>query len=224
MKIPRLFVGLLQCAALVLLTGSLISVNAQKRNIMTIGDSNGAAKDGWVSQLEKLCPKSAFHNFSIPGNTIGFDNLNQERLNTLKNIDRYFMKVAEKTDRLDAVIVLLGTNDCKSTFQDRMEETVQNLESLMSRIRKQADEETTIILVTPPPYGPDQMLEEKYKGGNYCVQQMLPEYQRIADEFTLTYVNIYDVLQPVFIQYTTDGVHLTSEGQQIIAREILKQL
>ncbi|HRQ29860.1 MAG TPA: prolyl oligopeptidase family serine peptidase, partial [Saprospiraceae bacterium] len=52
-----------------------------KMNILTIGDSNGASEYGWPVQLKKLMPFSNIINVSIAGNTIGFDNLGQEKLN-----------------------------------------------------------------------------------------------------------------------------------------------
>ena len=62
---------------------------APGRCILTIGDSNGASGEGWVTQLARLRKDDQIINTCISGNTIGFDNLGSESLNTLKNIGTY---------------------------------------------------------------------------------------------------------------------------------------
>ncbi|MGB3004957.1 MAG: hypothetical protein WBC06_00490, partial [Chitinophagaceae bacterium] len=63
--------------------------NLKPLHILTIGDSNGAFDYGWPEQMKKLLPFSTIINKSIAGNTIGFDNLDQPKLNTLTNLNQY---------------------------------------------------------------------------------------------------------------------------------------
>jgi len=54
--------------------------------VLAIGDSNGAKEYGWVDQLKKVHFEDFIYNTSISGNTIGFNNNDQEKLNTLLNV------------------------------------------------------------------------------------------------------------------------------------------
>ncbi len=60
--------------------------------ILAIVDSHGAIEQGWVDQLRELRPNDSILNYCISGNTIGFDNLNRDTLNTIKNINKYINK------------------------------------------------------------------------------------------------------------------------------------
>lgn len=197
------------------------------RKVMTIGDSNGAAAQGWVQQLQNLSVDDSLYNYSIPGNTVGFDNLGKEKLNTLKNIDRYLMDVTKKTTKIDYIVVLLGTNDCKAVFAGKENEIVENMRQLINKIKAYPFPylpKPTIVLVTPPPYGPDSILLEKYQGGDRRVERLVPLYKSLADDLNCLYVNIYEPLKPKLTEFSNDGVHLSPPGQQIIATLILSTL
>jgi lysophospholipase L1-like esterase len=205
-----------------------INVNAQEvdsTTVLTLGDSNGAAEHGWVNQVKVLKPDWQIINASISGNTVGFDNLEREELNTLKNLDAYLNMAMEQVSHLDYIVILLGTNDAKAVFKDRQDEVLQNMNRLIERLKSFIEKKgfsTEIVLVTPPPYGPDEMLLEKYMGGNKRVQKLAEEYKKISEQQNVRFVNIYSVLKDDFEEYSPDGVHLTEEGQQIIAGEIIE--
>jgi lysophospholipase L1-like esterase len=132
--------------------------NRQSLTILTIGDSNGAAENGWPAQLRKLLPFSTIINKSISGNTIGFDNLEQEKLNTLKNIDRYLNEAITElgADRnFNMILIGLGTNDTKKIFENRQNEVPENLQILIKKIKDKIefseDKIPLIIIISPPP-------------------------------------------------------------------------
>lgn len=192
---------------------------------MTIGDSNGASPHGWVKQLQNKLPDDSLYNYSVPGNTIGFDNLGNERLNTLKNIDRYLVDVSNKTAKIDHIVILLGTNDCKAVFGGRQNEVIENMRMLVNKVRAYpfpGQPAPDILIVSPPPYGPDSILAAKYHGGDQRVERLVPLYKQLAGELECRYVNIYHTLKPRFSEYSKDGVHLSPAGQEIIATLIVK--
>lgn len=196
-------------------------------HIMVIGDSNGASDHGWVIQLKKLLPEDSIYNYSVSGNTIGFDNLGQERLNTLRKIDDYLTDVNTRTEQLDRIILLLGTNDCKAVFSTRKDEVPVNLNALLQRL--QSDEwlnrsGTRVMLVSPPPVGPDEKLTTKYRGGSQCVKRLTTEYERIARRRGVLFVNVHHELEPVFMELSKDGVHLNRKGQLMMAKMISDNL
>ena len=192
------------------------------KSILTLGDSNGAAKHGWVNQLKELRTNDVIVNASISGNTIGFDNLNSTRLNTLKMLESYLQQGIENAGNIDKVIILLGTNDCKAVFDDQLKQVPKNLEQLITAIQNSDKFEKVpeIIVVSPPPYGPDEIILEKYKGGSGRVEYLSTAFRKVAQKMNVEFVDIHSPLKPVITVLSEDGVHLSEEGQKIIAKII----
>lgn len=203
--------------------------DATPRVILAIGDSNGASEEGWVHQLQQLRPRDTIINKSVSGNTIGFDNLDQEGLNTLKNIDRYLEEAMQAAGgrAIDDILIALGTNDSKAVFDERSGEVPANLQQLIRHIRAHplgGQRPPHITIVTPPPYGPDSLLQAKYVGGDARVQALVPLFKDVADAEGCRFVDIYHPLKPRFRELSPDGVHLVAEGQRLIAERINRSL
>lgn len=198
-----------------------------KLNILTIGDSNGQIKHGWVTQLKKRLPNSTFVNISQSGRTIGFDNNGKEKLNALRNIQGYLNTAMEKSDgqRFDYIIICLGTNDTKSIFADRQAEVSENFKKLLDSVNAHAisKRKTKLIYVTPPPMRIKNMAE-KYQGGNERLAQLMPTLTQIATEKGFKVVDVFHPLQGILDYYASDGVHMAAEGQAIVADKILEEL
>ncbi len=195
--------------------------------ILTLGDSNGAAKHGWVNQLKALMPHDSIYNKSISGNTIGFDNLNNPKLNTLANLDRYLLEADQKAKGIDYVVVMLGTNDSKAVFDARSVEVLENLRTLIGRIRDFEYSHRSVpelVVLSPPPYGPDSILADKYRGGAARVKWLSEQYKTICQSAGVTFVGIHSLLENQFMDYSEDGVHLDSIGQLLIANEVRRSL
>ena len=209
-----------------LLTGT-ISFSQNHKNILVLGDSNGALNYGWVNQLKKIEPTCKIFNTSRPGNTIGFDNLDRVELNTLKNLDYYLKSAQDSLGRIDYVIMMLGTNDAKYIFKDRQKEVALNMESLITRINDydfNFKNKPQIVIVLPPPYGSDKILSKKYQGGSKRIKNIVKEFKRLAKKHDCDFVNVYKELKNVFDKYTKDGIHLDEEGQKIIAHLVAAKL
>jgi lysophospholipase L1-like esterase len=195
--------------------------------IFTLGDSNGALPFGWVNQLKKIRPDDTIFDISISGNTIGFNNNGRTSLNTLSNIGSYMEKACNKLGRIDMIILMLGTNDCKAVFKDSLSFVPDNMRKLIQEIKfksKLNKSKSAIFIVSPPPFGPDEMLEEKYKGGMERVTKLNEQLARIAREENVYFINTFQILFPVFKNLTIDGVHLNADGQKMIALIIQENL
>lgn len=190
------------------------------RHILAIGDSNGAAAHGWVNQLKDLRFSDVIVNTAVSGNTIGFDNLGRTELNTLRNIETYLRRGIEEMGRIDAIIINLGTNDCKAVFDDRIAEVAENLDRLLATIKDyfgRSGQTSEVVVVSPPPYGPEEMLIEKYRGAGVRMARLVPELEEVALRYGAGFVDVYHKLLPVIEYLTSDGVHLTAEGQKLAA-------
>jgi len=196
-------------------------------NILTIGDSNGALPFGWVYQLKQIRTNDTIFNISISGNTIGFDNNGRTSLNTLSNIEGYMEKAYAKLGHIDRIIFMIGTNDCKSVFKDSLQVVPYNMRKLIAevkRISKLHKDIPLIYIVSPPPFGPDELVGEKYAGGMARVSQLNKHLELIANDESVIFINTCQILEPVFKQLTSDGVHLNADGQKMIALIIRENL
>jgi lysophospholipase L1-like esterase len=207
------------------------ATNTTKRNILTIGDSNAASETGWPAQLKKLLPFSTVINKSISGNTIGFDNLGNERLNTIKNIDRYLEEAYQEMEpkgNFDFIFVCLGTNDTKRIFKNRQKEVPSNLEVLIQKIKQwlmvHQKIAAQIVVVSPPPMDEQKADAGKYGGGDKLIQKNNLRFRKTAGDSQADFVDVYSSLKTDFSEKSTDGIHLTEKAQFQLALELVNYL
>lgn len=203
-----------------------VLAHVPSRSILAIGDSNGAMRGGWVDQLQQIRPQDHVINTCISGNTIGFDNLDREELNTLKNIGKY---LAMAPGSLSSVVIMLGTNDCKAVFDAEFGQVAGNLEKLLVEVKKgignnPAIGHPEIWVVSPPPYGPDEKVGAKYVGAAPKAATLAKELKKVAEKNGARYVDTHSLLAPVFPYISKDGVHLTEEGQLLLASMLNERL
>jgi lysophospholipase L1-like esterase/pimeloyl-ACP methyl ester carboxylesterase len=205
-------------------------INLTDSNILTIGDSNGAVGHGWPHQLAKLLPMSTVINKSIPGNTIGFDNLNREQLNTLKNIDNILTSTIDSLNNTapDLIVIGLGTNDAKTVFKNRQNEVASNMSLLMEKIHSGFTSRDlpvpSVIILSAPPMDERKANLRKYGGGDQRIKQNNKLFKHIAQKYDCTFIDTYSVLKPQIKSATHDGVHLMAKAQFEIANQVLNSL
>lgn len=195
--------------------------------ILTLGDSNGALPFGWPAQLKNIRPDDMIHNISISGNTIGFINNGRPSLNTLINIGNYIDDAYKNLGMIDMVIMILGTNDCKSVFKDSMPLVPENMRKIIREIKLMArshKNKPEIFIVSPPPFGPDELVGEKYAGGLERITWLNRQLADIAKEENVNFINSFNILLPVFKYLSADGVHLNADGQKMTALIIQENL
>lgn len=79
-------------------------------------------------------------------------------------------------------------------------------------------------IVSPPPFGPDQLVGEKYAGGLDRVRQLNEMLVSMAKVEKIYFIDSFHILLPVFNSLSADGVHLNPDGQMMIARIIQENL
>jgi len=232
---PGRSVIIISAATLLILLTSFSSVITRKKNnqkvkslnILTIGDSNGALPFGWVYQLKQIRMNDTIFNISISGNTIGFNNNGRSSLNTLSNIRSHMDKAYARLGTIDRIILMIGTNDCKAVFKDSLFVVPGNMKKLIVEIKqitRMHKNKPLIYIVSPPPLGPDELVGEKYAGGMDRVSLLNKHLELIAKEESVIFINTCQILEPVFKQLTSDGVHLNADGQKMIALIIQENL
>lgn len=191
--------------------------------ILAIGDSNGEFDFGWVAQLQRIRSGDKIVNTAISGNTIGFDNLGRTELNTLRNVDSFMERGGSELNGMDAVVIMLGTNDCKAIFTDSLQKVPKNMERLISKIKAHSvyrEFHPEIFIVSPPPFGPAEMLTAKYEGGAKRIEYLQGKFKKIAKKENCIFVDAYSGIKKDFKNITSDGIHLTPEGQHQLAEII----
>lgn len=206
---------------------SLIPVNytseTQKLNIVTIGDSNGDIPHGWTTQLKKMLPNCHIFNNSKSGRTIGFKNMGRNSLNALQSIDQYLdsLKTMVGSRKVDYIIVCLGTNDAKTEFADRQEEVPENFRKLLRKIKKSnLANKAKLIYMTPTPIRKTNV-KPRYMGGNSRLERLVPQLVSIAKANGYEVVDNFHPMQGIEDYYAADGVHMSADGQKIIASRII---
>jgi lysophospholipase L1-like esterase len=200
---------------------ALSHVNSRK--ILTLGDSNGAAENGWVNQLRWIRFNDVIYNESKSGRTIGFYNLGDTMLNALVNIEKFLTNAEKNLIRVDDIIIMLGTNDCKAIFDEQLTIVPKNLDSMIKKIKAHPfylANKPRIHIVSPPPYGSDKNMLEKYHGGAERIAYLFPRFKEIANKNNCNFIDVYSKLLLNWDYYAKDGIHPITEGQIIIANTI----
>jgi lysophospholipase L1-like esterase/pimeloyl-ACP methyl ester carboxylesterase len=200
-------------------------------NILTVGDSNGTNVSGWPTQLKKLLPYSKIINKSISGNTIGFDNLNQPELNTIKNIEKYLNDALGEIpldEDIHFILLGIGTNDAKNIYKNRQKEVIDNLSILIRKIkdyfRINQKELPQLCILSPPPMDENKLDKLKYEGGDERIRKYMKEFKKIASANGIDFLNTYETLKLNFGNKTKDGVHLNEKAQFELAVLIINYL
>ena len=198
----------------------------QYLHIVAIGDSNGAFENGWVTQLQNLRTKDRISNYSVSGNTIGFDNLGRADLNTLKNLEGFLSDAEDKVGYIDLVLVMLGTNDCKKVFENQQKEVVKNMRRLIREIKTHQYSSKTpkILMVLPPPYGSDKQLIEKYYGAAKRLDNLVLEFKKVAQSENLNVVDVHTNMESLLLPHSPDGVHFDTPAYRLIAWKISQKI
>jgi len=206
----------------------VFKIKTKKLRILTIGDSNAAINYGWPEQLRKLLPYSTIINKSISGNTIGFDNLGQEKLNTIRNINQYLDQAYSDigdTNFFDYIFIGLGTNDSKRIFENQQKDVPGNLSILIQKIKtfvnKNGKSNTTICLILSPPVDEEKANLEKYGGADKRIRKNIQRFKKIALINNVNFLDTYTFLKKGFADKTDDGIHLNEKAQFQLASMIL---
>jgi len=205
--------------------------NMMQLNILTIGDSNGEFDFGWPQQMRKLLPYSNIINKSVSGNTVGFDNLEQVKLNTLKNIKQYlddaYNQLPEGSD-LNYIFLGIGTNDTKTIFKDRQKEVPSNMKTLLQLIKDYLKEHNKkiprICIISPPPMDETKIDQLKYGGGDERIQHLNNSFKNLVIADKVYFLDTYTLLKKDFERKTNDGIHLNESAQFELATYILSYI
>ena len=128
---------------------------------------------------------------------------------------------------VDKIFLLIGTNDIGKEIPQQ--ETVKNVESIIQTIaRNYPLAEICLLSVLPVNESPTYK-KRVHLRSNRKIQSLNHVYQELTSAYmNVTFVNVYDSLLDEAGQlaeaFTTDGLHLTVAGYQVLAGRIAMQL
>lgn len=146
-----------------------------------------------------------------------------------KNGYEYLLPCLDTHDPIDLVILMLGTNELKSTYNKTPEEIGDLLEkyfvkTILNRKSQIKDSYPKLLIVAPPIVNENTNYgrkDNKYIGATEKSKKLGPIYEKIAKKYNCYYLDTKE------LDVGIDGVHLTEESHKNLAKslyEIIKKI
>ena len=131
--------------------------------------------------------------------------------------------VLETHAPVDLVVLMLGTNDCKTVYGATAEVIGKGISNLIAQIRTYAS--TSKILLISPIHLGEQVWKKEYdpefSPASVEVSKGLASvYQRIARKEQIDFLDASVYVEPS----STDQEHLTGEGHRLLAEAVLQKI
>lgn len=202
------------------------------KQILCFGDSNTyglipGTKDRydwntrWTGILDTKIKKKGYRVIEegLCGRTTVFDDpLRDGRRGT-----EILSVILESHKPIDTVVLMLGTNDCKTMYDASAEVIGKGIERLLEQI-KNSDPDIKVLLVSPIELGNrvwEKGYDPEFNGRSVGVSKKLAEvYQRIAKERNIRFLQASRYAEPS----EEDREHLNKEGHKKLADAIYNKL
>jgi acyl-CoA thioesterase I len=209
----KIFVSLLFISLLVL--PAMSYYGKVYGTVVCFGDSitHGAKVDGhsWVYFLSKNHKNINFVN---------------EGRNGRKTSDKNeILPVLKKYPKADYFLIFLGVNDLKNGNDSMVNNCIENMKWMISKIRE-ANQSTKIVILAPVDISLKTMdttnVRKKYnENTRTSLVKLEKKYKKLAKEDSLGFISLLKSVTP---QNYVDGVHPDEKGQQQIAESIWQGL
>lgn len=193
--------------------------------ILCYGDSNtwgyvpnidGYSKTATINQYNKedcwwfcLTKNNTVFVDGLCGRCVAHENKWLENRNALKTIDNDL----KPYKNLDYIIVQLGTNDCKSEYNNTPKQIANNLEVLLKRIKEKTA--AKIIILGPAIIKENNAITQKfYVGAQKKSGKLNVFYKNLAQKMGCKFVCGID------LEVGDDGEHLTKKGHKQLKEKI----
>ena len=201
------------------------------KTIVCYGDSNTYGynpengfryeyEERWTTILQKELKDSAI---VIPEGLNGRTTSFVDELRPGRNGATYLDPCLHSHGPIDLVVLMLGTNDCKTFYNASAEVIGLGVERLVEQIRK-ADKNIRILLISPIQLGEgvwEQGYDPEFNEKSVEVSKGLKAvYQKVAQKYGCDFLAASDVAEPS----KEDREHLNEEGHKKLAEAVLEVL
>lgn len=202
------------------------------KRILCFGDSNtyGYKPDGsgrydetirWTGRLQEgLGKEYRIIEEGLCGRTTVFE----DALRKNRNGSQALPMLLETHSPLDVVIIMLGTNDCKTRYKASAAVIGKGMEQLIRQVKETAGEQTKLLVVSPILLGKG-VGEEGFDGefdetSEKTALQLRKEYEMIAGRHDCGFLAASDYALPSEV----DREHLDEEGHKQLALGMLQKI
>ena len=139
-----------------------------------------------------------------------------------KNGYEYLLPCLDTHDPIDLVILMLGTNELKITYNKTPKEIGKMLEdyfvkTILNRKSQCKNTYPKLLIITPPIVNENveyKKEDNKYKGATKKSQELNNIYKEIANKYNCYFLSNEN------LETGTDGVHLTKESHKLLASKL----
>ncbi len=143
-----------------------------------------------------------------------------------KNGYEYLIPCLDTHDPIDLVVLMLGTNELKTTYNKSANDIGEMLEeyfvkTILSRKSQLKDNYPKLLIVVPPIVNENQeycKANNKYLGASQKSKELNDIYKDIAERY-----NCY-FLSNQGLETGSDGVHLTKESHKKLAEKLKEKI
>ena len=195
------------------------------KRILAFGDSNTWGYDPatrerynktvrWTGLLQEALGNDAIIlEEGLCGRTTAFDD--ESRMG--RNGFAALLAILKAVEPIDAAIIMLGTNDCKSAFGASAEAIAAGMELCVAKLAEFVKPES--ILMISPIFLEEAALNGSYDSRSLSVSRELKQaYRAIAEAYGTAFLAASDVAKASKL----DGEHLTEDGHQALYEVIYK--
>lgn len=175
----------------------------------------------WTSLLQKKLQKKDMHIIEegLCGRTTIFEDVYRENRNGLRSLPL----VLETYNPIDFVILMLGTNDCKSHYKPNAYKIGKGLEQCLDRLLEVIPSEK--ILVISPIHLGEQVWKEEYdpEFDQHSVQvskQLAVEYGALAGRKKVHFLAASDYVSPSAV----DQEHMDEASHERFAEAVFRKI
>lgn len=200
------------------------------KQILCFGDSNTWGLNGetgnrlpwgmrWTSLLQQKLGAEKYH--IIEEGLCGRTTVFEDPLRKGRNGAELLPVLLEAHAPLDAIVLMLGTNDCKTVYGVSAQVIGQGINRLIDQIRTYAPE-AKILLISPIYLG-EKVWQEGYdrefsKESVSVSKELEPVYEKIAAERKISFMKASSCA----CCCDTDQQHMNAHGHKIFADEVCK--
>ncbi|MDO4187502.1 MAG: GDSL-type esterase/lipase family protein [Lachnospiraceae bacterium] len=202
------------------------------KNILCFGDSNTWGYNPrtkerfpwgvrWTSRLQEKLDENNVHIIEqgLCGRTTVFEDEtrpNRKGVNTLKEI-------FDETSDIDSVILMLGTNDCKTYYGNTANEIAKGVEECLDLVLQHISPEN-VLLISPIVLGDEVWKDEfdpEFNRNSVVVSKKLKEqYEKLAIEKNVHFLAASEFAVPS----VSDQEHMDEVGHSMLADAILESV
>ena len=193
------------------------------RKIVCFGDSNTYGyitetgrrykkKVRWPGRLEKLLGDSyQVVEEGLCGRTSAFEDKTEPGLCGLDSIER-------------VMIVMLGSNDCKTQFGAAAEEITEGVKKVIQKARESSSEEFDILLIAPAMM--TERIADSGFGSEFDMRSVAVSRELAKNYQALTKHEKINFLDGSLVTRVgeADGLHLAEEGHQMLAEAVYQKI